>query len=227
MDKESILNLYPFYREGPTQLQRQIAQVTQEAQLPVGTEYYREGESCTRLALIGEGRVRVYKSSSSGRQITLYHVGPGESCILTASCALTGLSYPATAVVEGDQPLEALIIPADSFRAWVAQYDEVRSFVFQLMSDRLTSMMMLVEEVAFGKMDRRLAAFLLRHVQMENPTANSLAMTHDQIASELGSAREVISRILKDFERHGILEVSRGKINILNIRKLNQIEELE
>ena len=227
MDKESILNLYPFYRESPTQLQRQIAQITQEAQLPVGTEYYREGESCTRLALIGEGRVRVYKASSSGRQITLYHVGPGESCILTASCALTGLNYPATAVVEGDRPLEALVFPADSFRAWVAQYDDIRNFVFQLMSDRLTSMMMLVEEVAFGKMDRRLAAFLVRRVQMENPSGNSLTMTHDQIASELGSAREVISRILKDFERHGILEVSRGKINLLNIKKLSKFEESE
>lgn len=227
MDKEYILNLYKFYREAPTQLQRQMFQVTEQAQLPSGAEYYREGEVCTRVALVGEGRVRVFKSTGSGRQITLYHVGPGESCILTASCVLTNVPYPANAVVESEKPLSALIIPADSFRAWVAQYDDVRNYIFHLMTDRLTAMMLLVEEIAFGKMDRRLAGYLLRNVDPNSPDGLSLSVTHDQIASELGSAREVISRVLKDFERQGVLEVKRGKINIINIKKLNTIEDNE
>lgn len=194
------------------------------AVLPEGAYFYREGDSSALIPLIGTGSVRVFKSNESGREITLYHVGPGESCILTTSCVLTGTRYPASAMVEHGSPVTALVIPAGEFYKWVGEYEPVRCFVFDLMSERLISMMQLVEEVAFGRMDNRLANYLTQQFAQKTDD-KTLIITHEQIADELGTAREVVSRLLKDFERSGAIEVARGRLKLLSDHELKKYRD--
>jgi CRP/FNR family transcriptional regulator len=156
----------------------------------------------------------VYKIGETGREITLYRFGSGESCILTANAILSQQTFPAVATVE--QEAETVMIPAEFFRAWVNRYDLWRSFVFELLAQRLANVMALVDEVAFRRMDVRVAAFLCKRCHVQNP----LHITHQEIAAELGSSREVISRLLEDLASQGVLRSKRGTIEILDFEEL-------
>jgi CRP/FNR family transcriptional regulator len=133
---------------------------------------------------------------------------------MTANAILSRKPFPAIATVEKDA--EAVMIPADTFRDWVKRYDLWREFVFELLSDRLSTVMAVVEEVAFKRMDRRVASLLLSKSKLQHP----IRVTHQEIAAELGSSREVISRILEDFSQDGIVKSGRGVISVLNMENL-------
>lgn len=178
--------------------------------LPAGRDVFVEGDHVDSIALLISGVVRVYKISETGREITLYRFGLGESCILTANAILSRQSFPAIATVEKDA--EAVMVPANALRDWVRRYDLWREFIFDLLSQRLATLMTVVEEVAFRRMDTRIAEFLIRRGQIQDV----IAVTHQAIATELGSSREVVSRILEDFADLGLIRVSRGKIEILD-----------
>jgi CRP/FNR family transcriptional regulator len=180
------------------------------ARIPTGKDVFVEGDQVDTIALLISGVVRVYKIGETGREITLYRFGQGESCILTANAILSNKSFPAIATVEEDA--EAIIIPADVFRDWVKRYDMWREFVFELLSDRLSTIMAVVDEVVFQRMDRRVAAWLLKN----NDHANPIRITHQEIAAELGSSREVISRILEDFSKNGLISLSRGTLELID-----------
>ena len=165
------------------------------------------------------GAVRVYKSGETGREITLYRLQAGDSCILTASCILNNQLFPAFAVAESD--IEALLIPRNVFKLWVNQHEEWRQYVFDLVYQRLQDVITLVEEVTFGRLDSRLAAHLLsRKAGIEGDT---ITTTHEAIAFDLGSSREVISRLLKEFEHQGFLELGRGTVHLLDIPALSSL----
>lgn len=198
----------PLLQHAGPQLAREFQQATFFARIPQGRDVFVEGDQINAIALLISGVVRVYKIGETGREITLYRFGLGESCILTANAILSQQTFPAIATVE--QEAEAVMVPADIFRAWVQRYEPWRDFIFELMSQRLASVMEIVEEVVFQRMDTRLAAFILARSQVENP----LHITHQEIAAELGTAREVISRILEDFSARGLVESGRGVIAV-------------
>jgi len=182
--------------------------------IPEGQDVFVEGDHVDAIALLLSGVVRVYKISETGRELTLYRFGNGESCILTANAILSQQNFPAVATVE--KSAEAVMIPADTFRNWVGRYDLWREFVFELLSQRVASVMAIVEEVAFRRMDARLAAFLSDRTRQSNP----IHITHQEIASELGSSREVISRLLEDLSAEGILRPMRGSIEVVDPQAL-------
>lgn len=184
------------------------------AKIPAGRDVFLEGDRIEAIALLVSGVVRVYKIGGTGREITLYRFGNGSSCILTANAILSRKTFPAIATVEQDA--EAVMIPADVFRDWVRRYDLWRDFVFDLLSQRLSAMMEVVDEVTFQRMDRRVAAFLLNRAERQNP----IRITHQEIASELGSSREVISRLLEDFISAGIVLSGRGSIEVTDFEAL-------
>lgn len=177
--------------------------------IPAGKQIYHEGDACSAIAFILAGDVRVYKIGQTGREITLYEIGPGETCILNASCILAGQNYPAHAVTTSDADL--LLVPSAEFRRLVSDHETMREFVFTLLSRRLSGVMELVEEVAFGRMDERLAEYLV-----ERSADNRLETTHQKIANDLGTSREVVSRLLKDLERKGKVRLSRNEIILLS-----------
>jgi CRP/FNR family transcriptional regulator len=205
-----IARALPILQRADPQLVREFQQAAFFARIPAGKDVFAEGDRVEAIALLISGVVRVYKIGETGREITLYRFGLGESCILTANAILSQQSFPAIATVE--QEAEAVMIPADTFRDWVRRYDLWRGFVFDLLSQRLSSVMAIVDEVAFRRMDARLASFLLERSRTRNP----INITHQEIASELGSSREVISRILEDFASQGLIRSTRGMIEILN-----------
>jgi len=176
-----------------------------------------EGDSCGHLPFVIEGMVRVYKLGESGRELTLYRIHPGQSCILTASCILSDQQFPAHAKVE--EPIRAIGIPANILLDWTERYEVWRRFVFSMMSDRLYDIIELVDAVTFKRLDVRLADYLLR----ECGASPTLTITHQELASELGSAREVISRVLKDFEQRGFLKLERGRITLTDTRRLKSL----
>jgi CRP/FNR family transcriptional regulator len=209
-----IARVLPILVRADSQLVREFQQVATFARIPAGRDIFIEGDHVDGIALLISGVVRVYKIGETGREITLYRFGLGESCILTANAILNQKNFPAIASVEKEA--EAVMIPAQIFREWVRRYDLWRDFVFELLSQRLSSVIMIVDEIAFRRMDVRIASLLLNRGQIQNP----IHMTHQEIASELGSSREVISRLLEDFSEQGIIRSGRGELEILDTNAL-------
>lgn len=200
-------------RQFPT-LSSMIDVVEQEGQsvrLEAGQFIGMEGTACQSLALITGGTARVYKMSESGREITLYRVGPGESCILTTSCILGDRDFPAFAVAETE--VEARVLPAATVRQWMERYEDWRTYVFALLAGRLDAVIATLEEVAFRSLDARLAATLLERAQAPDEGGDPVVRTtHEKLAADLGTAREVVSRLLKDLEHDGRVELKRGAV---------------
>lgn len=205
-----IAQSMPILQHADAALVRDFQQAASFAHIPAGHDVFVEGDRVNGIALLISGVVRVYKIGETGREITLYRFGTGQSCILTANAILSSNDFPAVATVEQDA--EAVIVPADTFRDWVKRYDLWREFVFDLLSQRLFTVMEIVDEVAFHRMDARLASFLLERSQVQSP----IRITHQQIASELGSSREVISRLLEDLSARGLIRSTRGEIEVLD-----------
>jgi len=208
MTRADFLKSFPAFLRGPEDLVDQLISAGQRKTVPTGTQLYRQGDSCSAIAFVLSGDVRVYKIGQGGREITLYEIGPGETCILNASCILSGRTYPAHAATLEES--EIYLVPSNLFRRLVNEYDSMRDFVFTLLSHRLTGVMELVEEVAFGRMDGRLMDYLV-----EKAENNRLVSTHQKIANDLGTSREVVSRLLKDLERRGVVRLSRNEIALL------------
>jgi CRP/FNR family transcriptional regulator len=199
-----------------------IRRETQVTTLEAGAFVCMDGNVCRSLALVVKGEVRVYKTGAGGREITLYRVRPGESCILTASCILSDRQFPAFAVADTD--VTARIVPASSVRRWMDTEPVWRRYMFDLIAGRLDTVISTVEEVAFRRLDMRLAGLLLNmSVPLEGSrTHRVLHTTHERLAADLGSAREVVSRLLKDFENDGFVDLQRGTIRLLDLQGLQE-----
>lgn len=206
---ERIAKILPVLQRADENLLREFRRAAYSACIPAGKDVFLQGDRASAIPLLISGAVRVYTIGETGREITLYRFGHGGSCILTANAIISQQSFPAIATVEQDA--EAVMVPAETFRDWVGKYDAWRAFVFDLLSQRLSSVLAVIDEVAFQRMDVRVAAFLLERSRSENP----IHVTHQEIASELGSSREVISRILEDFARRGLIHTGRGVIEVL------------
>lgn len=211
---ERISLALPILQQADEAFKKEFQSAAFFARIPSGHDVFLEGDRVEAIALLLSGVVRVYKIGETGREITLYRFGNGSSCILSANAILSQKTFPAIATVEKDA--EAVMIPADTFRTWVHRYNLWSDFVFDLLSQRLSTMMAVVDEVAFQRMDRRVAALILERARKQNP----LAITHQEIASELGSSREVISRLLEDFVNDGSIHSTRGKVEVLDFELL-------
>jgi CRP/FNR family transcriptional regulator len=207
---DRISRVLPLLRQAEPQFLQEFQQAAYFARIPAGHDVFLGGDRVDAIALLISGVVRVYKIGETGREITLYWFGNGESCILTANAILNQKTFPAVATVEKDA--EAVMIPADTFRQWAGRHELWRDFVFDLLSQRLSSVMEIVDEVAFRRMDVRVAALLLSRSGGSDP----IRLTHQEIAAELGTSREVISRLLEDFTEQGFIRLGRGQIRVLD-----------
>jgi len=221
MDMKAALQAFEFYRNGSPELRAEIEAHASPVRLEAGQHFCLEGDRFSGFALICEGRIRVYKAASTGRQITLYQVGEGETCLIDMLCTVMDVPSPATAVAHTD--VEALLVPPAVFRRWIREFEPMRDYVFRTLSARLMDLMALVEQVAFQKIDRRLASFLLTRRGSSETRERPIEITHEKIAAELGCAREVVSRLLEDFERRGGVSLARGRITLSRPAVLEEI----
>lgn len=207
--------LYPFLDSLPAELRSRIEERAQIVTVPAGTVLFDERQPCRGFPFILEGAVRVSKLAPNGRELPLYRVTPGESCIITSSCLLGGVQYNARGTAEGVTTLAML--PADLFEELLTE-PAFRAFVFRLFSERMADLMQLIEEVAFRRLDQRLAALLLGKGRI-------VRMTHQQLADELGSVREMISRLLKGFAEQGLVALGREQMEIIDAAGLRRIAQ--
>ena len=194
-----------------------LQSVASMVHLPAGTVLFDEDQPCQGFPLLLSGNIRVIKASPNGRELQLYRVMPGESCILTSSCLLGNTRYHARGIAEQD--LEMVLLPASTFHALLEKQDSFRGYVFHLFSDRLTDLMQLVSAVAFQKLDQRLANLL---INKKTP----IHTTHQALADELGSAREIVSRLLKGFAEQGWVKLGREQIEISDATALKKFAAL-
>ncbi len=185
--------------------------------LAKGSRVFGPGQTPTGYVLLLEGDIRVSQISESGREIVLYRVLPGESCALTTACLLGGEDYNAEAVAETE--IEAVTIPRATFDKLIARSAAFRRFVFAAFSQRMSDLFKLVDEVAFQRIDVRLAHKLLELAG----DGSDLAMTHQQLATELGTAREVISRQVHELQRRGWIASGRGSVKLIDRQALQRL----
>ncbi len=213
MKAEALTALYPVLAKLPAALLRRICETMQIMSIPSGTTVFDERQPCQGFPLVFEGGIRVSKFSASGRELPLYRVLAGESCIITSSCLLGHADYNARGVSEGETTLA--LLPRALFDELLGE-PAFRDFVFSLFSERMAELMQLVEEVAFRKLDQRLAALLLGKGRVVHAT-------HQQLADELGSVREMVSRLLKGFSEQGLVKLGREQVEILDPAGLRQV----
>ena len=208
--------------EGLSRLEPRIRDVltsrSQVIRVPAGTVIFGPGKSPDNLLLLLSGTVRVQQLAENGREVVLYRVTAGESCVLTTACMLAYEDYSAEGVAETD--IEAAAIPRAVFDDLIASSKEFRNFVFSAYSKRITDLFLVIEEIAFRRMDIRLAQKLL-----DLAKDGVVEATHQQMAAELGTAREVVSRQLAEFQRRGWIAQSRGAIEILDCDGLRGLAE--
>ncbi|MNI42805.1 Global nitrogen regulator [compost metagenome] len=178
----------------------------------------REGHSLQHAMFMIRGSIRIYKISEQGREITLYRVKSGQSCVLMMASVLGETEYEASASIEVES--EVLLIPVDLFRQWMDNYKPLRQFIYKQFIHRISDVSNLLENIAFNSIQDRLAHYI--YINTNEQTA-IWKITHDQLAIELGTAREVISRTLQSFQQAGILSLHRGKIHLLNRSALEKM----
>ena len=196
-----------------------LAANSKVVKVPAKTTIFGPGKSPQNTLFLLDGTVRVQQSSDSGHEIVLYRIHAGKSCVLTTACLLAYEDYSAEGISKTD--VSAAAIPRKVFDELVATSDGFRNFVFAAFSKRITNLFLMIDEVAFQRLDVRLAHKLVELAA----GADTIAATHQNLAAELGTAREVISRQLQEFQRRGWIEQSRGKIAILQRKGLENLAQ--
>ena len=212
--RQALLLVYPVLRSLSSQQLAALCQTATQLQVPASGELFAEGQTCKGFPLILRGTIKVVKSSAGGREMLLYRVPPGDSCIITSSCLLADSPYSARGVAE--TPLSLLLLPITVFEQLIADSRPFRDFVFRLFAERIAELMQLVEEVAFRRLDQRLAKLLLAR-------GDAIQCTHQALAEELGSVREIVSRLLKGFAAAGFVSLAREQITVVDRAGLRKV----
>jgi len=204
----------------PDRIKGILATRSQVIRMRKGTVIFGPGNSPENLLFLLDGTVRVQQLAENGREIVLYRVQAGESCVMTTACLLAYEDYSAEGVAETD--ITAAAIPRTVFDDLISQSKEFRTFVFSAYSRRITDLFHVIEDIAFQRMDIRLAQKLLALGQ-----GGVVKATHQQLAAELGTAREVISRQLSEFQRRDWIKQSRGTIEVLDAGSIARLAGTE
>ena len=198
---------FSFFNKLDEQAQRELLDNAKKITMPAGMTLYSQGDTCQDILFLTKGNVRVYRQHESGAEITLYFLEPGEQCNVNITSSFSEMPAIATAVSETE--IEGYMVPSKIAKKFFMHELSYQQFIFGLYDLRLTALAEMVEDIRFKKLDHRLLDWL--HDQKDNPVIT----THEQIASHLGSSREVISRLLKEFEHKELVELSRGSIKII------------
>jgi CRP/FNR family transcriptional regulator len=218
IERGALLRTYPVLYELPAPLLKRVEVAASPVHASAGQRLFSDGSPCTYYPLLIEGTIRASKISPEGHEILLYRVSPGESCVITVVTLLGEIPYPAIGTAETELALFA--VPRSVFLEIVLESPAFRVFVFNALSHRISHLMALVDDVAFRRVDQRLASRLLLQRQSD-------ATTHQMLADELGTSREVVSRILETFQHAGMIRLGRKRIEILDRTALDRLHRVE
>ena len=209
--RRRLVERFPFFAGMPAARLDALVADAQFLRAPAGAVLFDANQPCRGFPLVLEGSVRVTKNAPNGREILLYRVEPGQSCIQSGGCLLGHADYSASGVAETE--VELLSVPPAQFNELLLGFEPFRRYVFGMYGERLAEVMELVEEVAFRRLDARLAQLLIRR----GPVIEG---THQQLADELGSVREIVSRLLRSFEQRGLVRIERERVTALDPKGL-------
>lgn len=212
---ELLLAAYPALRSVPQARLAEAAARLPTLEVEAGARLFAEGQPCQGFPFVIEGQVRVARGSADGRELELYRVGPGEVCVVSAGCLFGGV--PMTAHGHAAVPTRLAMVDRETLLEWTDSRPW-RLFLFGLMADRMAELTALVEAVAFQRLDQRLARSLLGH----GPVVQT---THQRLADELGTAREIVSRLLGRLEDQQMVRLGRERIEVLDPARLRQLAE--
>lgn len=216
ISEKNLLALYPWLAEVPAARREALLQPDALMHLPAGSAIFAERERCRGFPLLLAGSIKVVKSAPNGREMLLYRVEPGDTCIISSSCLLGHAPYSARGIAES--AVTMMVLDPDAFDAMLTGNRTFRNFVFHLFAERIAELMELVEEVAFQRLDQRLARLLLAR-------GDEIRVTHQALADELGSVREIVSRLLKGFAAQDLIVLGREHISLCDRRGLQEIAE--
>ncbi len=184
-----------------------------------GTVIHRGSLDCTGLLLVRSGQLRAYILSDEGREITIYRLIEMDVCLFSASCIMRNIQFDIS--IEAERDTQVWVIPADFYRELMEESAAVANYTNRLMSGRFSEVMWLMEQILWKRLDQRLADFLLQESVLEGETV--LPITHEKIANHLGSAREVVTRMLRYFQGEGLVKLSRGCVELTDLRGLSAL----
>lgn len=215
----NISDFFPFWEQLTKEQQNRLTQSAVRHHIRKGTVLHEGSTDCIGFLLISSGQLRAYLFSDTGREITLYRLFERDICLLSASCVMANIQFEIT--IEAEKDTDLFIIPADLFRNLMEQSALIANFTNQIMAARFSEVMWLVEQIMWKSFDSRLAAFLVDEALLEE--SDTLTITHEKIANHLGTAREVVTRMLRYFQSEGLVTLQRGTIRILDQKRLGEL----
>ena len=212
---------FPIWDKLTEDQQNQLLSRAEKRSVKAGTVLHNGNLDCLGLLVICSGQLRVYTLSSEGREVTLYRLFERDICLFSASCVMPNIQFEV--IVEAEKDSTFWILPSCLFKAMMEQSAVVANYANQLISSRFSEVMWLMEQIMWKSFDKRLAAFLLEESQLEGTSV--LKITHEKIANHMGTAREVVTRMLRYFQNEGSVHLTRGTVEILDEKALQQLAQ--
>lgn len=219
--REAAQKMFPFWEHLLEKQQKQLLEHMMERTYKKGAYIFSGVDECIGIILVQKGRLRIYIESEDGRDITLFWLEKGDTCTLSSSCIMDEITFHVQ--IEAEEESSLYIIDTIYFNQLVNENIYVENFLYKQTTAKFSEIMWALQQILFLSFDQRLASFLQR--ECEKRQSDDICMTHEQLAKNIGSAREVVSRMLKYFEKEGIVTLSRGKIHICSHEKLEQLLE--
>ena len=216
-----LSSFFPVWDKLTAAQQQRLTASAMPWQVEKGAIVHNGSLDCIGIVLVQTGQLRAYMLSEEGREITLYRLFDRDFCLLSASCIMSSIQFDVT--IQAEKPSELLVIPPYIYKQLMEESAPLANFVNQIMASRFSEVMWLMEQVMWRSFDQRLSDFLLEEVSLENSTV--LQMTHEAIANHLGTAREVVTRMLRYFQSEGMVQLSRGIVEITDLNKLEQLSQ--
>ena len=217
----ALAEYFPIWEQLTAEEQTRLAQAAVKRNVAKGTLLHNGSADCVGLFVIRSGQLRAFIRSAEGKEITIYRLLERDICLFSASCIMNSIRFDIAIEAEKDSSL--WVIPSGVYKKLMADSAAVANYTNQLMATRFSEVMWLVEQVMWQSFDRRLAAFLLAESALEN--SDTLPLTHDRIASHLGTAREVVTRMLRYFQGEGMVSLSRGAVTLTDRPRLEELSE--
>ena len=217
----SIAEFFPVFSKLTPQQQQMVLDFTAVRTVPAGTVVHNGAVECTGFLLVRSGQLRAYTLSSEGREVTIYRLFDHDCCLFSASCIMSSLQFEV--IIETEKDSEIFIIPPSVYQKLMNESLPVAKYTNDLMASRFSDIMWLMEQIMWKSFDKRLAAFLLEESRIDGTT--SLKATHEKIANHMGTAREVVTRMLRYFQSEGLVQLSRGTIEITDLAGLEALQD--
>ena len=217
----SIAQYFPVFSKLTPQQQQMVLDYTAIRTVPAGTVVHNGAVECTGFLLVRSGQLRAYTLSEEGREVTVYRLFDHDCCLFSAACIMSSLQFEV--IIETEKDSDIFIIPPSVYQKLMNESLPVSQYTNDLMASRFSEVMWLMEQIMWKSFDKRLAAFLVEEAAIEG--TNLLKVTHEKIANHMGTAREVVTRMLRYFQGEGLVKLSRGTIEIINEAGLNALQD--